>query len=184
MRRSELDVDQKRQIIQLWITARSYVLKARRAGAETRQITHGDIKLKFEEGCTPSADDLQILYMGADLTSAAVRLVTIEEILHSLEPRRSTTGYQSLVGYFGTKDLHPRLELGTGLDSWLHVLMRHNLAHEEPLISDPSSESNWRRLQRQQVLESLTVAQSCTSLRVVVETLKKVLNGGVVKLPS
>jgi hypothetical protein len=184
MGRKELDVDQKRQVIQLWIASRNYLHKARWAGAVTCQATHRDIKLRFEEGCSPSVDDLQMLYMGADLNSAAVRLGTIDEILHSLQPKRSTSGYQSLVGYFGTKDSPARLELESGMDSWVHILMRHNVAHEEPLISDPKSEAHWRRIQRQHALEDLTVAQAFKSLTLIFETLKKVLDGGVVKLPS
>ena len=157
-----IDEDTKRQIIQLWIVARHYLLLAKWAHAQDCRFTHGDIKDRFSEGRMPSADDLQLLYLGAALNSAAVRLATIDEILYSLEPKgsRCSTGYRDLLRYFNPKDMSIRVDLNDGFDRWLHVLMRHNVAHEEPRDEDAGSEVHWRRQQRQQALEQLAVSQA------------------------
>ena len=167
----------------MMLVAEKYLRQAGQAGAASIHTTHGEIRSYFAEGMEPNPEALRVLHLGADLNSVAVRLSAIEEILWSIRPEFSSIGFREAKQYFANQDSSARVDLRKVVDTWLHVLMRHNVGHEEINSPDPHSERTWRFAERQRVIEELTVAEAFEILRQIGAKLRANLGSGLVKLP-
>jgi hypothetical protein len=114
-----------------------------------------------------NADQEWCVLLSAELSSAAVRLVTIEERLRSLGQLTPYGAVQDLIGNVKDEKLL-RDAFEQQIEQMLHILLRDNVAHIEP--SAQGGKPYWRA--RQKVLEAQTlggIAETLTGIRRVIE---------------
>ena len=116
---------QQREIRQLMYVARHYLRCASQAKRERLQ-TLGDTASDFRSGILPSQKTRRLALLGAHLSSAAVRLATVEKILY--KAKVPTDAYKVVEAYFydlsGSEFPAP--------SECLHILLRDSIAHQEP----------------------------------------------------
>jgi hypothetical protein len=124
----------------------------------------------FYKGRIPNEDQRRRLYMGAHLDSAALRLCTIEEILYRYDV--ATDGYDSAKVYFKEcpKEKTRRRSLHKKLSIWLHIMLRHQVAHDEDNIPNQGTPrqrkmAKQRRKDRRKVLGSAKIKTVLTTLK-------------------
>jgi hypothetical protein len=171
--------DQERELRQLFFVASNGLRKARsqirNANSARQAILQKNMKFFADlftgKTLTLNADHEWCVLLSAELSSAAVRLVTIEERLRSAGHLTRYGAFQDLVSEVKHEKLL-RDAFEKQLDQILHVLLRDNVAHIEP--SAGGGKPYWRA--RQRVLESQTlggIAQTLTTiLRVIDKCLK------------
>jgi len=145
----------KRQLSQFALIADGYL----RLASDSAQIfeTFGMTKTAFLPSSSITEEVQKLAMLSAHLSSAAIRLASMEEVLKWAGFSRTT--YDECRSYFGW---HPSIrtadERGQSCSEWLHIMLRDNAAHEEPPITHPDLEQQ-RRRSRQDCIERLTFAE-------------------------
>ncbi len=163
-----------REIRQLWHVAETYFQGARELrDANSNHLHQKSTRIaKFYEQAIPTDQhkrDLNILL--AHLSSAAVRLVTIDERFKEDHNYRITPPYGQEVG--NTKS---QTQLTKALmakrDPYIHQMLRDNVAHVER-SKKPGNQKLWHA--RQEAIDSMRVEQIFNAMAAVMEKFRKEL---------
>ena len=162
-----LDPKRKREIRQLMFVAERYLSLSEPARHQASRKL-GDTAAHFESGATPSGEIQQLTFLAADLSSAGIRLATIDEILYRADSDRP--GYKTCVRYFSWKDLPEGSALPNDAE-WLHVMLRDSIGHDEPPQGRTTSLAT-RRGERQDLIEGLSFARAYETLKSIAVKLR------------
>lgn len=167
-----LNDDHRRQIAQFMLIAQHYLSLAAPAGKEGVE-TLGMTKHDFMPGAPINERTRGLAIIGAHISSAAIRLASVEEILTSAnEPNLP---YVECRAYFrgeaSPQDDDPR---ASTCSEWFHVMLRDNAAHEEP-PSAPTGRRAKRWRIRQNCLENTTFAQAYLRVCEIANSLRTLL---------
>ncbi len=163
-----LPPEHQRQIAQFLFIAQHYLQLAEPAERETRE-TLGMTKDDFLPGVPLTERTRHLIAIGAHLSSAAIRLASIEDVLDDANVPNGS--YRRCREYFsggGPAADDPR---GSTPSEWLHVMLRDNAAHEEPPAA-PTSTKERRRRARQDCLEAMTFAVAFVQVRTIANNLR------------
>jgi hypothetical protein len=163
-----LSKDQKREIAQLMFVARHYLRLATSAKGEA--VKMGNTKGDFASGATLGKRARRLTIIGAHLSSAAIRLASIEDVFE--DAGIPNPSYVDCRAYFRgdprLADTDPR---AVTCSDWLHIMLRDNAAHEEP---DPARTGRkgirWKT--RQSNLEHTTFADAFDKIRAIATDLR------------
>lgn len=158
-----MNPEQEREIRQLFFAASHLMadLDKRFASADAvvkalmeKEMSYFANLFAAKESVVNETDKICVIF-GADLASAAVRLVTIEERLRSGGQLTAYGAFQDLVGAVKGDQNFPLLRdaFDRQLDTILHILLRDNVGHVEP--ANQGSPIWWRA--RQDVLSRLSL---------------------------
>jgi hypothetical protein len=156
-----LNAAHERQIAQFLLIAEGYLELA--SSAATITETLGMTKARFWSPATVGGETRRLAMVGAHLSSAAIRLASIEDVLGKAGvPRRS---YTECRDYFSGRSQLPATDnRAQNCSEWIHVMLRDNAAHEEPDESPTRlKEVRWR--ERQDCLVSLTFAATYAKVK-------------------
>jgi hypothetical protein len=162
-----LPPEHQRQIAQFMFIAEHYLQLAEPAERESIE-TLGMTKDDFLPGSPLTEMTQRLTPIGAHVSSAAIRLASIEEVLKDADVQNDS--YRECRDYFngrGEDDLR-----GSKPSEWLHVMLRDNAAHEEPSAA-PASTVGRRRRARQDCLEAMTFAVAFVQVRSIARALRK-----------
>lgn len=162
----KLDLAREREIRQLIWVADDYLARASAARSENGKV--GDEAAAFTSEVPPDAKTAHRVRLSSDMTSAAIRLGTVEEVLAgSGHPR---PGYLECDRYFGRKKRPP----GSSFPgpAWLHLMLRNNASHEEP-PADPKTDLARRREERQAFVVGLTFVETYATLEKIAAELRE-----------
>ena len=165
----------ERELKQLWYTAEHYW---EAANAVYNPVTNGklkcaDVAKSFATSAIsehPSNEIKSINFLLADISSAAIRLVTIDERFFEDCGRRIMPRYLDALNKNKKADILVS-HLRNGLDTWIHQLLRDNAAHVENSQTGAVSIFN----ARQKAIESLTVNEVVLAMRKVMQVYKEEL---------
>ena len=161
----------KRQIAQFMVIVQHYLDLASPAKAE-REETLGMTKDSYLPGATATESTRQLTIIGAHLSSAAIRLASIEDVLKNAKV--ANRSYLECRAYFdGQGDLSDS-EAWARMPKWFHVMLRDNAAHEEPPVA-PEGKKARRRRARQTYIENTTFADAYTMVHAIATELFEVL---------
>jgi len=151
----------KRQLSKFALIADGYLGLAT-ASAQISE-TFGMTKAAFLPSSSVTDDVRKLAMLSAHLSSAAIRLASIDEVLKWAGFSRTT--YHECRNYFGKRPSTTTVDLrGESCSEWLHVMLRDNAAHEEPPLMHPDLEQQ-RRRGRQNCIEGLTFAEVYAKLQ-------------------
>lgn len=167
----------ERELRQLWYTAEHYWGNAK---AVYDPQTNGKLKCgevaKFCDTSRQLSDDEKLTtFLIADISSAAVRLITIDERLYEDKGWRIKPRYSDNLNYKLPKDILASL-LRKDIDIWIHQMLRDNAAHIESQITSQDAgklSSLWKA--RQIVLEELMLSVIFNAMENVMKVYKKTL---------
>ena len=131
----------KRQIQQLWTVAQMY---HELAVSSNSHVDEAQLRLKIGEFAQHCEDpsylrqNTALLYASAHLASSAIRLYSIDEVLKGQSKRWSE--YDRIRNLADKKAV--KQDLVSELDSLVHFLLRHMVAH---------SESEWKRYKKYKI---------------------------------
>lgn len=151
-----LTADHQRQIAQFMVIAKSYLQNA--TPAATISDTLGMTKAWYRPPAVLTVQMWNQTFVGAHLSSAAVRLAAVEDVLLKAGVQRAK--YKECRWYFSAKNHDAVMGLShSKCSEWLHVMLRDNAAHEEP-DRNPNEyyEKRWR--ERQDFIEALPFADA------------------------
>lgn len=155
----------RRQIAQFILIADSYISLANNAAGLTGE-TFGMTKLEFMPPASLSARARDLCLLSAHLSSAAIRLASIDEVLKWANEGRAT--YKECREYFSIGARSTGVDSrGESCSEWLHVMLRDNAAHEEPVAGDSSTIARARWNARQRLVERLTFSEVYAQLKVI-----------------
>lgn len=163
-----LGTDEKRQIAQFLIIAEHYL----ELGAAAQQLsqTMGDSKARFMDPSRITSADCSLAITGAHLSSAAIRLASIEDVLD--DAGVGDPSFVSCRAYFsGATSIANNDPRASTCSEWLHVLMRDNAGHAEP-PTHSSRLRDIRRCERQSFLLGLTLANAYAKLREIATSIR------------
>ena len=166
-----LQAEHKRQIAQFLLIIDHYI------GASARAATSGSMfslmKAEFYHPKTILPEFLELTIVSAHMSSAAIRLNTIEEVLKEAGHIRPV--YRDARKYYGGSPAmatgDPR---GTTCSQWLHVMLRDNAGHEEPVapvVAGDFRRERWR--ERQDLLLTLRFNQVYEKLNEIATEMKE-----------
>jgi hypothetical protein len=170
--------DERRQIAQFLVIADYYLELAAPAAAMLQ--TMGDSKRRFMDPTRITPEDRALAIIGAHLSSAAIRLASIEDVLD--DAGVGDASYRECRGYFsGAARLANNDPRASTCSDWLHVMMRDNAGHAEP----PTTSSNLRdvrRCERQDFLFGLSLSDAYARLCLIASAIRTRLakNQGIV----
>lgn len=169
-----LNYDHEREITQLLFIAKNYLS----LGSDARLFANDTLaaaKDCFARGATPSTRARELTIVGAHLSSAAVRLVSIEEVLRGAKV--STLRLNACRDYFGDKGPLQDSEARVRFPDWFYIMLRDNTAHEEPTqeLTQELPEVVRRRQIRQEYLESTKFPDAHSNLQGNVDALSTFL---------
>jgi len=152
-----LGVEEQREVRQLLFVARYYLRQASAAKKE-RLRRLGDTAADFKAGVRPTRKTRRLALVAAHLSSAAVRLATIEKVLSA--SRSPTDTYKACQAFYQKEvsDYPPATDC-------LHVLLRDSIGHAEPRAG-----SRWRK--RQDDIQELSFATAYDTLATIEGTLR------------
>ncbi|SRR6266436_10332604 len=152
-----LSPNQERELRQLLFAARHY-LRLASGAREERRWKMGDTASDFRRGIRPSRRSRRLTLLGAHLSSAAIRLATVEKVLS--RAGSPTDAYRECGAFYRGKaaSYPPTTEC-------LHVLLRDSIGHEEP-----SAGSQWHK--RQDDIQVLSFADAHRALTTIEQTLR------------
>lgn len=176
-----LSPEHQRQIAQFMFVVEHYLALAASAQDETTE-TFGMAKDDFMPGMPLTERREHLIRIGANLSSAAIRLTSIEDVLR--DAGVANASYVACRRYFSNADGAGDVR-GSTASEWLHVMLRDNAAHEEPSQS-PVSVIGQRRRARQDCLEAITFAEAFMRLRQIASSLREALEQthGMAAFPS
>jgi hypothetical protein len=127
-------------------------------------------KLHYTPGATATEKTRQLTIVSADLSSAAIRLASIDDVLRTAGVSRGT--YNACRAYFkgGGKlsDAAGKLRF----DEWFHVMLRDGAAHEEPPLTPKATDTkSMRRRTRQTYIEKTTFAEAYARIQKIANDL-------------
>lgn len=167
----------ERELRQLWYTAEHYWVNAKAAyNPQTHgQLKCGDVATYCDTQRELSVDEKLTTFLIADISSAAVRLITIDERLYEGHGERIKPRYSDSLNCKKEKDTL-KLLLLQGIDNWIHQMLRDNAAHIES--HDTSTDGGkfstlWKA--RQVVLEELTLSAIFDAMGNVMQAYRKAL---------
>jgi hypothetical protein len=151
-----LSAKQQREIRQLMYVARHYLRCASPAKKESLWKL-GDTAPDFRSGLPPSRKTRRLALLGAHLSSAAIRLATVEKVLY--KAKAPTGAYKACEAYYydlsGSQFPAP--------SDCLHIFLRDSIGHAEPPeISTSTHEPRWE--ERQKYIEALPFPDAYTFL--------------------
>lgn len=164
-----------REIRQLWHIAETYFQSAK----ELRDANKTHLGLKsnriagFYKKTMPTDNhkkELSILL--AHLSSAAVRLVTIDERFKENHNYRITPLYEQELKKTQSQEQLKKI-LMTKRAQYIHQLLRHNVAHVERSRKNDNKKMLWHA--RQEAIESMSIEQILSALAAVMEEFRKEL---------
>lgn len=159
----------RRQLSQFALIADGYL----RLATDCAQIpdTFGMTKAAFLPSATLTDDVRRLAMLSAHLSSAAIRLASIDEVLKWAGFSRAT--YHECRDYFGRNPSTTIADTrGESCSEWLHIMLRDNAAHEEPPLTHPGLEQQ-RRRKRQDCIEMLTFADVHSRLSMIATELRE-----------
>jgi len=162
-----LPAEHQRQIAQFMFIVEYYLSLAAPAQLETTE-TLGMTKDDFMPGIPLTDRGRELTRIGAHLSSAAIRLASIEDVMK--DAGVASSSYLACRKYFSSAD-GGEDSRGSTRSEWLHVMLLDNAAHEEPPQS-PASVVGQRRRARQDCLESMSFARAFTQLREIADKLR------------
>jgi hypothetical protein len=163
-----LGTEHKRQIAQFLIIAEHYL----ELGAAAQQVpqTMGDSKARFVDPTRITSEDCRLAITGAHLSSAAIRLASIEDVL--ADAREGDPSFLSCRAYFnGSTSIGNNDPRASSCSEWLHVLMRDNAGHAEPPTTF-SQLRDIRRCERQSFLLGLTLGAAHAKLQEIAASIR------------
>ena len=160
----------ERELRQLWYTAEHYWEAAK---AVYNPVTNGklkcaDIAKYFATPKHPSDENKGVNFLLADISSAAIRLVTIDERVFEDCGRRIMPRYLDGLNKNKKADILVS-HLRNGLNTWIHQLLRDNAAHVENSQTGSVNIFN----ARQKTIESLTVNEVVRAMKKVMQVYKE-----------
>jgi hypothetical protein len=148
----------QREITQLWWVAERYSKMSEKTKNKLKEKELQTTVKEHADRCHNISDikgpDKWLMLLTAHLTSCAVRLCTIDDIMHSERQRF----YKQLVQ---EKDLE-NSRLRNNLDKIVHYLLRHNVAHPEDW-----SERKIQYGKMQTTFMNLTIDELYENMRVI-----------------
>jgi hypothetical protein len=176
-----LSPPKKREAAQLLLVAREY-LELGSPPAALRDIRMSANANAFTKKLVTNSEWSQTM-LGAHLTSAAVRLASIDAVLKKGGVGRAT--YIECLTYFSRNrpTLPARDNRAQVCSEWFHVMLRDAIAHEEPQPSDPD-EAQSRYETRQNLIEETTFGAAYAQLRQTADELAVRLRAHRIVLPS
>lgn len=114
-----------RECRQLWLIAGAYLGMAE--GLKGCPKTHAELRAACAPGDGLADEDGKVLLLSAHLCSAAIRLASLSEKLGDPEVK-ACRAYFKAVNSISPSFL---VTAGPHLPSWLHVMLRDDVAHEE-----------------------------------------------------
>jgi hypothetical protein len=168
-----LQPEHQRQIGQFMFIAEYYLRFAQPAERETTE-TLGMTKDDFLPGVPLTANTCRLTPIGAHLSSAAIRLASIEEVLKDANVQNDS--YRQCRDYFNGHGEDADDPRGSTPSEWLHVMLRDNAAHEEPPVA-PTSKVGRRRRARQDCLEAMTFSVAFLQIQYIARALRSDLIG-------
>jgi hypothetical protein len=162
----------ERELKQLWYTAEHYWEAATAVyNSDTNgKLKCADVAKSFATQKHPSNEIKSINFLLADISSAAIRLVTIDERFFEDCGRRIMPRYLDALNKSKKADILVS-HLRNGLNTWIHQLLRDNAAHLENSQTGAVSIFN----ARQKTIESLTVTEVVRAMEKVIEVYKEEL---------
>jgi Mg2+ and Co2+ transporter CorA len=158
--------NRKREIKQLWFMAKHYFSLSTRIKNKLNtaqlKLTPKDTAQTWNNQPKPSSNLKRFTLMLAHLSSCAIRLNTIDEILNS-------TRWQIYQQIKRNKQLSIRI-LRKKSKNIIHCLLRHIVAH-----SEPSSKSKSQYIEMENYLQSLSLQQIYTKMNSVINSIRKEL---------
>src|SRR5215470_14998392 len=133
------------------LIAEEYLKLASPAQGEVTE-TLGMTKESFMPGAAVTENIRELTIVGAHLSSAAIRLASIEDVLR--ESGNAAPSYSECRAYYGGAERLGEKQLdddprGQGCSEWFHVMLRDNAAHKEPPRDHADTRTQRRRQQRQ-----------------------------------
>lgn len=164
-------MEQAREIRQLMFVAEWYLSQAEPARLETvRKL--GDTAAEFMPGTMPSSEGQRLTFLAASLSSAAIRLATIDDVLRRDPIHDPRPAYVECVGYFGWTSPDPAWTFPSCTE-WLHVMLRDAIAHSEPpQDTGENAQQAERRSERQSLIQQLRFSEAYEVLLAIAERLR------------
>lgn len=162
----------ERELRQLWYTAEHYwdAAKAVYDPATNGKLKCGEVAKFYDTLRQPSDDEKRTNFLIADISSAAVRLCTIDERFYEDHGRRITPGYLDNLNKNKKADILAA-RFREGVNAWIHQMLRDNTAHVENSQTGPVNIF----CARQEVIESLTINEVVSAMEKVMKDFKREL---------
>jgi len=133
-----LDAEHKRQIAQFIVVVAYYLDLALPARRET-DVTFEMTKLHYVPGATATARTRELTIISGNLSSAAIRLASIDDVLKIAGVSRKS--YNECRSYFKGGGTLSDSDGQQRFDAWFHVMLRDGAAHEEPPIAPKAKDA-------------------------------------------
>ncbi len=153
----------KREIIQLWWAADQYFGLAEQT---KKNLKKNDLKTNVQglaNKCQHMSDikdvNEQLMLLNAHLGSCAVRLYSIDELLGK---HYTSTRWFLYVGLEAKKNNLKKDDIMVYSDKIVHILLRHNVAHEEELAEKKAEHKTM-----QDALQDVEIGRLYESMRLV-----------------
>lgn len=155
-----LGIEEKRQITQFLLIAEHY-LNLAKDSVDLHQ-TMGECKSSFLDPNRISSADLDLAILGAHLSSAAIRLASIEDVL--ADAGEGDPSFLSCRSYFnGSTSMNNNDHRASSCSEWLHVMLRDNAGHAEPPTASQRLR-DMRRCERQRFILTLSLSEANSRL--------------------
>ena len=177
-----LSAVQQREAAQLLLIAQEYL----RLAAPPRDAHGGTLGSATEawvRGMTLTSEEWHHTVRTAHLSSAAVRLTALDELLEETHTG-TRNAVSSCRAYFKAKSGTPA-PLALHAASWFHVLLRDAIGHPEPGATEPHDPQQLARYEeRQRDTAATTWADAMTRLTTTAHKLAAILTRAGVAVPS
>ncbi|MFQ5800052.1 MAG: hypothetical protein ACE5H0_15350 [Bacteroidota bacterium] len=165
-----------REIRQLWHIAKTYFQRAK----ELRDANKNHLRQKsnriakfYEKAIPTDQHKKELSILVAHLSSAAVRMVTIDERFREDHNYRITPPYGQELKYTQSQ-ARLKKALMAKRDWYIHQMLRDNVAHVER-SRKPGNQTLWHA--RQEAIESMSVEQIFNAIAAVMEKFRTELAG-------
>jgi hypothetical protein len=162
-------MDSERELRQLWYTAKHYwdAAKAVYDPATNGKLKCGEVAKFYDTLRQPSDDEKRTTFLIADISSAAVRLCTIDERLYEERGCWIKQKYSMNLNRNKSADILISC-FRKYIDTWIHQMLRDNAAHIER-----GGGNLWQA--RQEVIESLTINEIVIAMEKVMKDFEREL---------
>jgi len=171
---------QRREVVQLILVAREYLLLAKPPKeSESLNLSHA---IPAFTKATLSSSEWSQTMTGAHLASSAVRLASADELLE-----KTRTGsrhvYTECRAYFRKWSKSPQNIRGSTCSEWFHIMLRDAIGHREGDTTEDIEQTN-RYDQRQRCIEQTSFLAAHARLQRTVDELVTVLVAVGIPLPG